>query len=315
MQETQFRAMGCAINAIVDAASPNLSAVEDWFAAWEQCLSRFRPSSELMQLNQRIGLPTAVSQPLWEVLQLALAAAEWCDGLVVPTILGALLAAGYDRPFAELERNPAVRTSPSIASPGGWRAIRCLAHGRQVRLPAGAQLDFGGIAKGWAADTAALRLAAQGAALVDVGGDIAVSGPQADGTGWPIGVPHPLRPAEQIALLWLAGGGVATSGRDLRSWQAGGVEQHHIIDPRSGLPAQTDVISATVIGPSAADAEVAAKAALILGSRAGIGWLDQRPLFAGMVVCADGSVVENRRWREYRWPSGAPILETVSAES
>ncbi len=315
MQQIQFRAMGCEINVIVAAPTADLSPVVGWFEEWEQCLSRFRPASELMQLNRRAAMPTAVSQPLWEVLKLALAAADWSDGLVVPTVLGALLAAGYDRPFAELERNQAARRQPQ--PPGNlaaWRGIGCLAHGRQVRLPVGVQLDFGGIAKGWAADSAVRRLAAQGVALVDVGGDIAASGPQPDGSGWPIGVPHPLHPDAQIALLWLAGGGVATSGRDLRRWQAGGTAQHHIIDPRTGQPAHTDVISATVIAPSAADAEVAAKAALILGRRAGIEWLDQRPLLAGMVVEENGGVVESRRWREYHWPSAqsAPVLEGVS---
>ncbi len=310
MEQIQFRAMGCQINALVDAPGADLGPVIEWFAEWEQQLSRFRPASELMRLNRRGGRPAVVSQPLWEVLQLALEAAEWSDGLVVPTVLDAVLAAGYDRSFDQLARSSAgQRPAGPQNRPSVWRSIRCLAHGRQVRLPGGAALDFGGIAKGWAADTAARRLGELGPALVDVGGDIAASDPQLDGSGWPIGVPHPQRPDEQIALLWLAGGGVATSGRDRRRWQVDGVEQHHIIDPRSGHPARTDVLSATVIAPSAADAEVAAKAALILGSRAGIDWLDQRPLLAGMAVCEDGSVVASRRWREYHWPSvNSPLI-------
>jgi thiamine biosynthesis lipoprotein len=96
-------------------------------------------------------------------------------------------------------------------------------------------------------------------------------------------------------------GGVATSGKDYRRWQLDSVWQHHIIDPRTGLPAQTDVLTATVIAPSAVEAEVAAKVALISGSRAGLEWLEADPTLAGMLVLEDGQRIYSQRIHEYLW--------------
>jgi thiamine biosynthesis lipoprotein len=161
------------------------------------------------------------------------------------------------------------------------------------------RLDFGGIAKGWAADQAVRRLAVHGPALVNAGGDIAVSGPRQSGDGWLIGIDAPLGlelPADtQLELIALRTGGVATSGRDYRRWQQNGAWQHHIIDPRSGVPADTDVLAATVIAPTAGDAEVAAKVVLLLGSSAGLDWLDARPALAALLVLETGEVLHSRR--------------------
>jgi thiamine biosynthesis lipoprotein len=129
------------------------------------------------------------------------------------------------------------------------------------------RLDLGGVAKGWAADQAAQRLASTGPVLVDAGGDISISGPMADGLGWPIAVANPFAPDDSLGLVRIVQGAVATSGRDYRHWQRGGIEQHHIIDPRSGRPAETDVLSATVIAPDGPSAEMAAKVALLHSRR------------------------------------------------
>jgi thiamine biosynthesis lipoprotein len=102
-------------------------------------------------------------------------------------------------------------------------------------------------------------------------------------------------PDDELDLLMIARGAVATSGRDYRHWRRGGVEQHHIIDPRTGQPAQTDILTATITGPNGPAVEMAAKVALILGSRAGLGWLDARPALAGLLVLQDGQIVRSRR--------------------
>jgi thiamine biosynthesis lipoprotein len=170
-----------------------------------------------------------------------------------------------------------------------------------VRLPPGARLDLGGVAKGWAADRAARRLGATGPALVDASGDIAASAPPRGAPGWAIGVADPGDPGGQLALLCLARGGVATSGRDYRRWRRAGRWWHHLIDPRTGLPAETDVVSATVVAPTALDAEVAAKVALLLGQRVGLAWLEARPWLAGLLVGPDGRVATSRRWSRHLW--------------
>ncbi len=99
----------------------------------------------------------------------------------------------------------------------------------------------------------------------------------------------------------IARGGVATSGRDYRRWQRDGAWQHHILDPRTGQPAATDVLSATVIAPTAREAEAAAKAALILGSREGLEWLETHPAFAGLLILEDSRMRYSHRLYKYLW--------------
>jgi thiamine biosynthesis lipoprotein len=304
MERIEFRAMGCQMLAVLDSesgtASQRLALVPEWFAVWEQRLSRFREDSELSRVNAAPDLPFHVSPVLWNVLQTAMRAARETDGLVVPTLLEALEAAGYDRTFEAL---PLTGVLQRAASPTrDWREIEMDPTSRSVRLPGGIRLDLGGIAKGWAADRAARRLAGQGPSLVDAGGDIAVSGPQASGLGWPVGVADPAAEAGGVLeTLRLVKGGVATSGRDYHRWQREGVWQHHILDPRTGLPAETDVLSATVVAPSARQAEIAAKVTLILGSNEGLNWLEAHPSLAGLLVLQNGQVVHSRRLKQYLW--------------
>ncbi|MGE5618109.1 MAG: FAD:protein FMN transferase [Sphingomonadaceae bacterium] len=307
MQRLEFRAMGCQMLAAIDAESRAagrlLAGVPGWFADWEQRLSRFRTDSELSLLNRSAGNPVQVSAVLWEVVQAALAAARASGGLVDPTLLGALEAAGYDRTFEEVaaEAGPDPMPARAPVPASGLSAIVCDESTRTVALRQDARLDLGGIAKGWAADTAARRLGVAGPALVDAGGDIALSGPPAGQGGWPIGVADPHDTGGQIALLVVPEGGVATSGRDYRRWQRGGASFHHILDPRTGRPAETDILAATVVAPTALEAETAAKVALILGSREGAAWLEARPRLAGLLVDCDGRTVWTRRMKRYLW--------------
>ena len=304
LQRLAFRAMNCQMLAIVDSqgtrAGRLLAQTPGWFEVWEQHLSRFRPDSELSLINQSSGNETPVSPVMTAVLQAALRAERQSGGLVTPAVLPALEAAGYSSSFeqipAEVASISGSEGKPARLGPG---SIELGPH--SVRLAAGVRLDLGGIAKGWAADEAASRLRRSGPALVNAGGDIAVSGPQANGEPWPIGVPYPCQPERQLDLLLLVRGGVATSGRDYRRWRKDGIWQHHLIDPRSGQPAQTDVLSATVVGPSTQAAEMAAKVVLILGSMSGMAWLEQRPEFAGLLVLEDGAVLRSARWNRYVW--------------
>ncbi len=342
MLRLDFRAMACEMLAVLDSDAENareaLMQVPAWFAEWEESLSRFRAESELSALNGAEGKPVRVSETLWEVLEAAIGAANDSGGLVTPTLLDAVKAAGYDRSFELLEETPVADPAPvadhaTVAehvpvaehapaaeqatmhpSTLDWRAIERDPDTHTVRLPRGLHLDFGGVAKGWAADQAARRLSAIGPALIDAGGDIAVSGPRANGERWPIAVADPFDSRSDVALLALERGGVATSGRDYRRWKRNGQWQHHIIDPRTGAPADTDVLAATVIAPTTGAAEVAAKAALILGSRDGLEWIQARSELAGLLVLDDGQIIRSRRlddstWEPTRIQSGDPVLE------
>ncbi len=306
MQSITFRAMGCQMHAFLDSetgdANALLQSVPRWFAEWERILSRFRTDSELSALNQQAGAGWVhVSPTLWEVVNDALVAARMSDGLVTPTVLPVMEMLGYDRDFAQVGNGGAVAVPVDVPPPGDWRALRLDSARRAVMLPPGMRLDLGGIAKGWAAEWAARRLARYGPALVDAGGDIAVRGARVGGEPWAIGVDDPLHPGEHLAILLLSSGGVATSGRDVRRWRQGDVERHHIIDPRIGAPAQTDILAATVVAPSLHEAEVAAKVVMILGRQAGMQWLNARPWLAGLLVTETNDILHTSTLDRYIW--------------
>jgi thiamine biosynthesis lipoprotein len=293
--------MGCEMLAAVDGefAPALLAKVPEWFEEWEQILSRFRYDSELTRLNQIHEQPVQVSDTLWDVLQTARNAERMTDGLVTPTLLDAIIEAGYDRPFDVLPHQTALVSHPVFAAPQPLTAVAVNAPTRTVALPSGLSLDFGGSAKGWAAHQAMKRLQAEGPALVNAGGDIAISGPRADGSPWPVGIANPFQPKENLETLFLNACGVATSGKDRRRWTRNGVLQHHIIDPATGQPAETDLLTVTVVAPDVMQAEAAAKAAFILGSRAGLEWIEARPQFAALFMLDDGQVSYSERMEDF----------------
>ncbi|MFN8472400.1 MAG: FAD:protein FMN transferase [Anaerolineae bacterium] len=283
-----FRAMNCEMGAWVVAtdaelAQQRLAAVEVFIHATEVSLSRFRPESELSRLNARTGETVAVSKTLADVLALALTGARETDGIYDPTILDALEAAGYDRSFEKVsdDARPPVAVAPRQV---GWRDIQLDVATRRVQVPRGIRLDLGGIAKGWTADRAAGMLAQVGPCLVDAGGDIVARGQPLEWPTWPVGIADPRNADEDLALLMVSDRGIATSGTDYRRWRRGEKVQHHIIDPRTRQPAQTDLLSVTVIAPTAAHADLYAKVALILGSQAGRSLLEKTPGVEGLLI-------------------------------
>lgn len=308
----EFRAMACGMGFWVagcDAAGAR-AAFERAEAAVheaEQVLSRFLPTSELSQLNAAAGRPVGVSPLLWDTLTAGLAAARRTGGLFDPTILPALNAAGYDRPFAEIETRGAVAYRLELRPPD-WGSVHMDRVRQTVLLPAGVAIDLGGIAKGWLADRVADDLAAIGPCLVDIGGDIAVRGTPAGQPGWAVGVADPRYPERDLVVLALRDCGIATSGRDYRVWTADGEDRHHIIDPRTGRPAVTDVLSSTVVAGNALDAEVAAKVTLIRGSQDGLDWLEGQGA-EGLLVRDDGTVGVTEGFSNLQW--NRPAAEGV----
>ncbi|MDR3572444.1 MAG: FAD:protein FMN transferase [Anaerolineaceae bacterium] len=314
MLKIEFHAMGSQMAALLDSKSQqSIQAIEQtpgWFEEWEQVLSRFRPDNELSRLNTAGGLPVKVSPTLWAVLKAALQAARWSGGLIVPTVLNSLERAGYDRSFDDLQTSPTglklARISEKVlfkelTTPGDWEAIRMDAKEHSVTVPGGMRLDFGGIAKGWAAQQALKRLAVFGPALVDASGDIAISGLRQDNGPWSVGISDPFKLQEDLETLAMGKGAVATSGIDYHRWLQNGAWKHHIIDPRSGEPAETDLMSASVIAPDLLKAEAAAKAALILGSEAGLEWLENHYELEGLLARKDGRLTYTTGLQNYLW--------------
>ncbi len=262
------------------------------FATWEEALSRFSPDSELTQVNQRAGQAVPVSELLWRVLLTALEAARASDGLYDPTLGTSMLRIGYDRTFVEIDGKSLV-TGKGLPTPGGaWHHIVLDPVAHSVLLPAGASLDFGGIAKGMAVDAAVAQLAWQGISpvLVNAGGDLAVGGAPQPGF-WPVALPG----REPPATIALSGGALATSGVGQRRWRQGERYRHHLIDPRTGEPVENDVWSVTVAARRCAQAEVAAKVALLLGEQEGGAFLRCRGI-VGRFVSRDGRVSAGAGW-------------------
>ena len=303
MRQIEFRAMGCKIFAALDSPSGRntrrLEQLPVWFEAWEQTLSRFRQDSELSLLNQSAGTPVRVSDTLWEVFQVAQRAESTSGGLVTPMILNALVLAGYNQSFEEVPHEQfysphKYRTQTSVHS-----GTTCNVEERTICLSPGLQLDYGGVAKGWAAHQAAQRLKAYGSALVNAGGDIAISSLQDGGQPWSVSVENPFDSESDLETLELGRCGVATSGKDYRRWKLDGVWSHHIIDPRTGQPAETDVLTSTVIAPTVMEAEMAAKVVLISGSQSGLAWLDAHPQMAGLLVLDNGKLLYSQQIEKY----------------
>jgi len=296
-----FRAMGCEMLTIVEQDTEKepeiLAQVPTWFEEWEQSLSRFRYDSELSRLNRTFDQPISVSQTLWDVFQASLRADQATGGLVTPTVLDAVVMAGYDRSFDELPANMGYIDT--------WTEIQPLSlvvyeeENHSICLPPNVHLDFGGTAKGWAAHQTVEQLKSTGPALMNAGGDIAISGSRLDGSSWPIGISNPFEPSQDLLTLYLPGGGVATSGKDRRHWTQGATLNHHIIDPRTGQSAQTDILRATVVAPTVIEAEAAAKSVFLLGSEAGLEWLEADPGLAGLLILDNGQMLASSRLEEY----------------
>jgi thiamine biosynthesis lipoprotein len=294
-----FRAMGCQANVWLETARDGaliLQQVPGWIEAIEASLSRFRPDSELSHLNARTEQWENVSATMYAAVSEARRAARVTDGLVTPLVLPALLAAGYDRSFDTLHDDPSLTASPHDADPPSnvgslsqWDAIQLDAHGPRVWLPG--PVDLGGTAKGWATKVIADQLAEYGPCLVDLGGDIV-----GRGKPWPVQVHDPFQPDTPFATFALADQAVATSGTDFRRWGAG---KHHIIDPRSAMPATTDLMSVTVIHPDAVLADAFAKAVLLQGSFDGLAWLAQQPDAAALAFDHEGRVLATENFLPY----------------
>ncbi len=291
-----FHAMGSQFNVWLETAADGaaiLRRVPDWVEEIEARLSRFRAASELSRLNARSGKWVAASDTLFQAVLKARQIAHITGGLYNPLTLQALRAAGYTHSFYEMAHDLQYAPEPVPVIVPDWQGIELRAKQRAIRLPAGAQIDLGGMGKGWTAARIADRLAAYGPCLVDAGGDLAARGQPSGQPGWQIDIAEPGQSANQppLATIVLRDAAVATSGIDYRRWTLNGKPQHHLIDPRTSQPAVTDVLSATVIHPDAALAEGYTKALILSGSQAGLEWLGSQPQQAALIVRTDGAVL------------------------
>jgi thiamine biosynthesis lipoprotein len=298
-----WRAIGTLVRVAVtddDALPDARRMLIDDLAALDLACSRFRDDSEVVALDRAEGRPMQVSEVLADALAVALDAARLTDGDVDPTVGRAMVDLGYDR---DLELLVGVAAPPVVRAAPGWQQITFDPGSRTVRVPGGVLLDLGATAKGWAADRAALRIAAElgTGVLVSLGGDLRVAGPAPEG-GWQVrvqdraGLPQD-SPGGLSETIGLVAGGMATSSTHARRWVRAGVELHHIVDPRRGFPAWTPWRTVTVAAPTAALANTASTAAVIRAELAPE-WLGSLGLDARLVT-RDGAVTTVGAWPSF----------------
>ena len=295
------KAWSCTVRLVVDdpralhPAAADLTALLDRV---DRAASRFRPDSALSIANANAGRPTPVSRLLVDLVAVALDAAAETDGAVDPTVGTAMDRIGYDRDITAIAPDgPGVEPR----SPGrDWRAVRLDRRLGLLTVPVGSALDLGATAKAHTADLAAQTLAHRydTAVMVELGGDLAVAGHRPD--GWLVQVAE--REGDDGQHVLVRHGGLTTSTTTVRHWCRGGRTIHHILDPRTGAPAQGPWRTASVFAPSALAANTASTAAIVLGEAA-FAWLDERGLPARLVA-QDGSIQRSAGWPAARTTSG-----------
>lgn len=298
--EQTFFALGTTASVIVSEPGVLRGAatiLQEELSALDLAASRFRPDSELAVLNRSAGRPVEVSPLLLDAILAALRAARLTGGLVDPTVGEALAFAGYDRDFASVDPvGPPIRLRARPVP--GWSAVHVDPVQRTVTLPAGVTLDLGATAKALCADRCATRIAEQTGVgtLINLGGDIAVSGPAPEG-GWAVRITHDHSLPPKSApgpVVAISSGGLATSSTSVRRWVRGCRAMHHLIDPSTGLPAAEHWRTASIAASSCLDANIASCASILLGPRAPA-WLSDLAL-PGRLVAPGGRVTTVGGW-------------------
>lgn len=286
----EVRAMGGRAHIVVHGGTPaQLDRAAARLAELERRWSRFVESSDVTRANRAGGAPVVVDEDTLAVVARALDAWRQTEGRFDITVLPALVAAGYRNSVVDGSAAPPV--SEDRAGRGEPTAVVVDYAARTLAVPVGTAIDLGAIGKGFAADVVAEELVEDGAlgALVNVGGDLRVAGRPTDGDVWRVGIADP-RPGAtgHVACVRLGAGGVATSGTTVRRWQRDdGTTAHHVIDPRTGRPASTSVVTATVLAGDAATAEVYATMAMLLEPAVAVAELELAGL-AGLLVDSRG---------------------------
>jgi thiamine biosynthesis lipoprotein len=279
-------------------AERRLARAMRWLSAYESRFSRFRDESELSRLNA-FGRPFHASPALFRLIALAIEFARRSDGLFDPTILHRLEDAGYDRSF-ELLSPEQTRPAHDAGRTETWRDVHLDQSTRTITLPPGAGLDLGGIGKGFAVDRLAAILGTP--SLVNCGGDVFAAGRAPGENGWRAGVSDPFAPEKDLMVLTVEDAGIATSSTMNRRWRVDGRQKHHLIDPRTGEPSESDAVQVTVVAPTALEADYHAKVALLHGTEGGMRYLNALAGIEGLAVRSDRAMFQSENFGRY-WSS------------
>ncbi len=296
----QFAALGTSVEFGVRAdATASQTLIADIICrvnAFEATFTRFHKSSELSTLNARAGQPTRVSQAMLALLLAARRVWLQTGGIVDPTIGSALNRAGYDQSFDQLVVDnplpPAGEPVPDVT----FGDVTVNQETSTVTMPAGSSLDLGGVGKGYLADQLVPIIeAVTHDYWLSLGGDMVGSGVGDDGKPWPIAVQNPQSMAHDLGTLRLPDThwAMATSGISKRRGTRAGKAWHHLIDPRTGKPADTDVVGVTLVAPTALEADAFAKTVLLLGTGEGMAWLRRQSGCHAIVSTVHGFTISD----------------------
>jgi thiamine biosynthesis lipoprotein len=296
MEYDEFPAMNTTVQVAAEGMREDLelgfTRVRSFIAECEARFSRFLPDSELSQLNRSTGIWFDASTGLFDMIKEGLQLHQLTDGLFDPSILSALEQAGYDRSMDDLRESVAQPAAKDVQkNPSHLWQIQMDPARYRIRLPKDLQIDLGGIAKGWIAEQAVHLLAEYSpACAVSAGGDMVFYGVPSGASDWQISLEDPLDEHRLLNILQVRSGALATSTVTRRRWLQDGQERHHIIDPRTGAPAEVEWLSVTVGAPKATTAEAFAKAILIGGRLLGAQLASRIPELWFIGVHPDGSL-------------------------
>ena len=266
--------MGTVVNQIVhgaDARGATLAALRE-VRRLEALMSRFSPRSDVSRLNRAAGgKPVRLHPDAIRVLAKALEVSRLSGGAfdITASPLVSLWKVTSDSPA--LPPEDAIKQARRLVD------YRCLTvderSGTASLRDSGQMVDLGGIAKGYAADRALdiYRKRHVASAMIDLGGNIAVLGPKEDGSPWNVGIQDPDAPrGECLGVLSVVGKSVVTSGDYERFFEVDGQRYHHIVDPRTGYPAESGLRSVTVVASSSMTADALSTALFVLGLERGL---------------------------------------------
>ncbi len=275
------------IKAYGDERQTVLRAIDRAFSEMERLekmMSNYREDSEVSLVERMAPEEVKVSPELFEVVSKAVKVSRLSDGAFDITV--GTLGRVWD---FEKGRVPERKELEALLPLVDYRKIELIPGRSAIRLERkGMSLTLGGIAKGYIVDRAmeVLRSEGIGDALINAGGDIRVMG---KGKRWRIGIQHPRKRNGLLGIIELSNGAVATSGDYERFFIKDGVRYHHILDPRTGMPAR-GVESVTILAPEAWYADALATAVFVLGRQRGMRLIEGLKGVEGMVVDERGRV-------------------------
>lgn len=267
------------------AGAAAIRSVMDEMHRIDRAMSPFKPDSELSRINRdAAAMPVQISAEMFHLIARSIEFSRLSDGAF--DITYASVGCLYDY---RLHIKPSDQARKRACAAVGYRNLILDAKARSIRFAReGVRIDLGGFAKGHAVDNATAILRRRGIchAIVSAGGDSRVIGDRR-GRPWTIGVRHPRRPGEVVAMLPLEDVAISTSGDYERYFELGGLRCHHIIDPNTGT-SPSSVHSVTILAEDGLTTEALSKSVFVMGLERGMRLVESQRGVDAVVVDAAG---------------------------